>query len=238
LSGRLIEDPLKEIACTQFLTEEGGGNVLRSIISLSDEKYLYSILEYCNGGELFDHVEASGRFTEPRARWWFRQILSGLKVLQDRGVCHRDMSLENMMVNNSSALIIDMGMCLRIPYQDSAGNTVSGVSGTATNRLLLRAGRGCGKPNYMSPEILAEQSFDGFSIDLWACGVMLFIMVTGVPPFDRAQPQDPRFSMAAVNSQLRQMLVGWNMAASEECMDLMQRMLRARPEERLTLAQV
>ncbi|GMI14376.1 hypothetical protein TrVE_jg11255 [Triparma verrucosa] len=238
LSNRLIEDPLKEISCTQFLTTSGSPHILKALVALSDEKYLYSVLSYCNGGELFDHVEKSGRFSEPLARYWFKEILKGIQVLQTLGVCHRDMSLENMMVHNSSALIIDMGMCLRIPYLDSGGNIVSGVSSGAVRRCLLKAGRGCGKPNYMSPEIVAEKPFDGFSIDLWACGVMLFIMVTGVPPFDRAQPQDPRFQMSAINRQLSQMLTNWNMAPSDTCMDLLQRMLVANPAERLTLEEV
>ena len=76
----------------QFLTSRPRtDNVMKHIVALSDNRYMYSVMEYAEGGELFDKVEESGKFTEPRARHWFRHILSGLATLQSAGICHRDL---------------------------------------------------------------------------------------------------------------------------------------------------
>ena len=75
----------------QYLTSRSSSNVLRHIIALSDSRYLYSVMEYAEGGELFDMVNESGKFTEQRARHWFRHLLRGLASLQAAGICHRDL---------------------------------------------------------------------------------------------------------------------------------------------------
>jgi serine/threonine protein kinase len=96
--------------------------------------------------------------------------------LQREGVCHRDLSLENVLVDGDKCMIIDMGMCLRIPYNDqSKPSAVTDVTRGSVRRLMKPQGV-CGKHNYMSPEIFANtDSFDGFAIDLWAAGVILYI---------------------------------------------------------------
>jgi serine/threonine protein kinase len=143
-------------------------------------------------------------------------VLNGLENLQRAGICHRDMSLENLLVHKDGALIIDMGMCLLIPYQEAPlsvtasfnnmnmnGIPVSGGNSTQTQQQILRktltqqsqahalSGRQrprylikpqgtCGKWLYMSPEIYENKlPFDGFAVDMWAAGVILFLMLTG-----------------------------------------------------------
>jgi len=85
---------------------------------LSDDRYLYSVMPYCDGGELFDRLDQKQKFSEEEARYWMHQILDGVDNLQRAGICHRDMSLENLLVHKDRiCLVIDMGMCLRIPYE-------------------------------------------------------------------------------------------------------------------------
>ena len=110
------------------------------------------------------------------------------------GVSHRDLSLENVLIdhNVSKAVIIDLGMCLRVPFGADDGSIVDVTKGTL-RRLMLPQGQ-CGKPNCMPPEVLLnDKPFDGFAIDVWACGVILFIMLVGLPPFEWADRDDPRF---------------------------------------------
>ena len=96
-------------------------------------------MPYIRGGELFDHVSGAGRFTEERSRHWFKQILEGVKYMQDKGVCHRDMSLENLMVDEGTSLIIDMGMCVRVPYiKEGGGFTDKEGAGAGGRRGLIR----------------------------------------------------------------------------------------------------
>lgn len=182
MRGRLLEDPIKEIAAMQLIGNNHP-NVLGSMEVLQDQEHLYSVMPFCRGGDLFGVVlevaekrqsneesEGAGGMSEPVARYWFRQLLFGLHYLQSRGICHRDLSLENILVDVNHCLIIDMGMCLRVPYHcpgEPEGRAVDVEHGT-DRRLIVPMGT-CGKKNYMSPEIFANcDNFDGFAVDLWS----------------------------------------------------------------------
>ena len=275
LRGRHMEDPVKEVSAMQYLCTDGGSpNVLGTLDVMSDEQYLYSFMPFCSCGELFGYVERDGRFSEPVARFWFRQLLNvsfvsiilfiifisapifqihylfahlfilgtyvimqGLYHLQKMGVSHRDISLENVLVDQmTKAAIIDLGMCLRVPFGADDGSIVDVTKGTL-RRLISPQGQ-CGKPNYISPEVhLNNEPFDGFAIDVWACGVILFIMLVGLPPFEWANRDDPRFRMITKGG-LVLMLNQWNRPISDEAGDLLQRMLREDPKDRLSLMEV
>ena len=146
------------------------------------------------------------------------------------------MSLENILVDEyRTSVIIDLGMCLRVPYDD--GDSVTDVS-AGTLRRLIGPLIPCGKPNYISPEIFkSEGPFDGFAIDLWAAGVILFIMLVGLPPWEFAGEEDPRYRMVA-RGGLARMLESWNRSVSPLATDLLQKMLREDPRQRLSLCEV
>lgn len=323
---RLAEDPIKEVAGMQYMHSilrkaQGIAGISGDIVSesfaamkdtnimmpldlLSDERNLYSIMPYCDGGELFERLDMNERFTEEEARYWMDQVLNvrtagvsvcaglfcrrmanvahatttsvfslqGLDNLQRVGICHRDMSLENLLVHKDGALIIDMGMCLLIPYQNdeaphslmesfdnmnmnggavaSANNTqqeqqqllqkqhLQLLSGRQRPRYLIRPQGTCGKWIYMSPEIyLNNEPFDGFAVDMWAAGVILFLMLTGFPPWERACQTDERFHYMTAG-YLVQMLTEWEIGLTSDAMDLLQRMLFLDPKDRLSLTQV
>ena len=254
-------------------------NVMMPLDLLSDDRHLYSVMPFCNGGELFELLDMNERFTEPEARYWMRHVLNGLENLQHAGICHRDMSLENLLVHESGALIIDMGMCLRIPYLPTEGNSLAATTAITTSKngavtaslagmtidqdIALREngdgsiytdGQGellrgrprhlitpqgtCGKWIYMSPEIYQNSApFDGHAVDMWAAGVILFLMLTGFPPWDRASQTDERFRYMSAG-YLVQMLTEWEIPISPDAMDLLQRMLFLDPKDRLCLDQV
>eukprot|EP00581_Thalassiosira_minuscula_P015092 CAMPEP_0183735360 /NCGR_PEP_ID=MMETSP0737-20130205/46407_1 /TAXON_ID=385413 /ORGANISM="Thalassiosira miniscula, Strain CCMP1093" /LENGTH=540 /DNA_ID=CAMNT_0025969081 /DNA_START=153 /DNA_END=1772 /DNA_ORIENTATION=+ len=196
---------------------------------LSDDRNLYSVMPYCTGGELFDVLEKKNRFSEVEARYWMRQILKGLSVLKKAGVSHRDLSLENLLVHDGQVLVIDMGMCLRVPYMENHP--------TKQRYLILPQGV-CGKWHYMSPEVCKNQlPFDGPAVDLWAAGVILFLMLTGFPPWERPMLTDERFKYMS-NGYLVQMLTEWQVGLSADAMDLLQRMFWLDPTDRLSLEQV
>jgi len=242
MRGRHTEDPVKEVACMQYISQDGRDphpNVLGTWDVLADEQYLYSFMPFCSGGEMFTYVERDGRFKEPLARFWFKQILQGLYHLQRMGICHRDISLENILVDaNTKCLVIDMGMCLRVPFLSDDGESIVDVS-RGTMRCLIASQGPCGKPNYISPEILKSDGvpFDGFAVDLWAAGVILFIMLVGLPPFELAADNDPRFRMITQGG-LVVMIENWGRGVSSEAGDLLQRMLRKHPSERLSIMDV
>jgi len=236
--GRHTEDPIKEVAAMQFAAQSGDhAHVMRSLDVLADDQYLYVFMPFCSMGELFGFVEREGRFSEPVARYWFRQILDGLYHMQRIGVCHRDLSLENLLVNqDTNCVIIDLGMCLRVPFAADDGS-VTDVSGGTLRRLIKPQGQ-CGKPNYIAPEVLqSSEPFDGFGVDVWAAGIILFIMIVGLPPFEWAHDEDPRFKMIT-RGNLRAMLRQWNRTISDDAAELLQNMLRKDPRDRLSLMEV
>ena len=304
---RLAEDPIKEVSAMQYLkkwhamaTQHSQANVVQSFQAiletnimmpldlLTDDRHLYSVMPYCDGGELFERLDLNERFPEAEARYWMFQVLNvgesrkqkrrskvllqsffisyydcdsfqGLENLQNAGITHRDMSLENLLVHQSGALIIDMGMCLRVPFQEevsglstSFGNmTMNGTPNPSTSppqsvglarrsrpRHLIVPQGTCGKWIYMSPEIYKNQkAFDGFAVDMWAAGVILFLMLTGFPPWERACQTDERFRYMTAG-YLVQMLTEWDLGLSSDAMDLLQRMLFLDPKDRLSLDQV
>lgn len=146
---------------------------------------------------------------------------------------------ENILVDGDRCMIIDMGMCLRVPYNSPDGNirTITDVTAGTIRRLIKPQGV-CGKHNYMSPEVAANvDNFDGFVIDLWAAGVILYIMLTGFPPYDQASRTDQRFELI-VQGRLMEQLQKWDIKLSEDAGDLLQNMLQLNPRKRLTLAQI
>jgi len=242
--GRLLEDPVKEVAAMQLIGMEHP-NVLGSQEVLQDDDYLFSIMPFAKGGDLFGYVVrdtelrgGEGGMTEPVARYWFKQILEGLHFLQSKGICHRDLSLENILVNEDNCLVIDFGMCLRVPYSDREDPSMVTDVGRGGVRRLIKPMGTCGKHNYMSPEIYENsKNFDGFAVDLWSAGVILYIMLTGFPPYDHATRADQRFEII-VEGLLVNQLKEWDINLSDEAGDLLQSMLKENPRDRLTLGEV
>jgi serine/threonine protein kinase len=156
LRNKHAEDPLKEIAAMQLIGNDHP-NVMGPIEVLFDGQNLDVVMPYAGSGDLFQLLQESQQnsvgFSEPTARYWFRQVMAGIKHLHDKGICHRDISPENVMIDNDGCLIIDMGMALRIPYTDpNAANSVTDIT-RGSHRRLIRPQGACGKLPYMSPEV-------------------------------------------------------------------------------------
>jgi serine/threonine protein kinase len=125
------------------------------------------------------------------------------------------------VVNNNSNNVLEVGMSRR--YQ---------------RRYLVTPQGTCGKWIYMSPEILRnKEPFDGYTVDMWAAGVILFLMLTGFPPWERADLSDERFKYMS-GGYLVQMMTEWETGVSSDALDLLQRMLFYDPKDRLSLDQV
>lgn len=249
----LAEDPIKEVACMEYMKEwmmtalsptppnsagsdddrtidaSTKSHVLVALDILTDDKYLYTVTPFCEGGRLLDRIESKNRFSEAEARYWFRQILEGLASLKEAGVTHKDISPENLLVKDGVVYIIDMGMSLRIPFANDRTN----------ERSLIHPQGVCGKFYYLSPEVCVnEQPFDGPTVDLWAAGVILFMMLTGEPPWEEPKLTDANFRHIAAGGNLIQILTARRSGLSLDAMDLLQKMLYVDPADRLSLEQV
>ena len=89
----------------------------------------------------------------------------------------------------------------------------------------------------MSPEVLRNSPFDGFAVDIWATGIVLFIMLVGIPPFEWTSFDDPRYQLVTAG-RLNELLAQWNRPISPLAANLLQAMLRDDPRDRLSLFQV
>lgn len=227
-ANRTRENPWNEMAAGQFLPPHP--HVMTLDDCCYDDENVYAIMEYFDGGELFEviNVENGGPtpLSEPMARSYFKQLVSGLRHCHDRGVAHRDMSLENVICKNGEQVckIIDFGMCMRVP-QDEAGRY-----------LRVRPQGIVGKKNYTAPEVIQNMlPFNPMHADIWSLGVILFILLTSFPPMEAAAPLDPRFLMIC-RGQIRTLLANWGYGnLSVHVQDLLFRMLRQNPQDRLTL---
>jgi len=225
------ESPFSEIAAMQYLESDGfhHPNIVNLLECITDaERNIYCVMEYYDGMELYEFVEVvKGSISEMQANCIFRQILYGLHYIHQRGICHRDMSLENIMLcNGGRVVIIDFGLCIRVDME-SRDATVQHHMGQY------------GKKLYVAPEILQNIShYNGYLADLWSVGVILFILLTGVPPVEIAAPIDHRFNLLQT-SCLGQLLQESNARAlSTDVIDLLGNMLQTDPEKRLSIQEI
>ncbi|XP_027329403.1 CBL-interacting serine/threonine-protein kinase 11-like [Abrus precatorius] len=143
-------------------------NIVRLYEVLATKTKIYFVLEFVKGGELFGKI-AKGRFSEDLARRYFHQLISAVAYCHARGVFHRDLKPENLLLDEHGNLkVSDFGL--------SAVKEQIHVDG-----LLHTL---CGTPAYVAPEILAKKGYDGAKVDVWSCGVILFVLVAGYLPFN------------------------------------------------------
>jgi len=233
----------------------GGGDAMDAHVIfpsdvLNDEKNFYIIMPY-GDDDLCNRLHEKAKFDENEARFWMDQLLTGLETLQRAGVCHRDISLENLVICGDTLLIIDMGLSVRIPF-DKDDNKDDSTMDVGNNdyaqrpshdcirqrRYLINSQNPCGKVHYMSPEIYHRSPFDGYAVDLWAAGVVLFNMLTGSHPWDRPSTEFIRFRQIT-SGHLEQNLEERRLGPlSPDVVNLLQNMLQADPRKRLCLEQV
>jgi len=238
--GRHAENPLQEVAAMQLI---GNSNIhiMGTIETLFEGSNLNVIMPYAGSGDLFQRLQESQErgqgFPEAEARFWFRQIIDGILYLHGKGVCHRDLSPENIMIDNDNSLIIDMGMAIQIPYTNpNTTNDVTDIVNGSEKRLIAPQGA-CGKLPYMSPEIYQNQRpFDGGAVDIWTAGTILFCMVTGNRSYARPHNSDAQFYW--MTHGLSRLLSDWGVNLSNECSHLLRNILQVDARLRFTLDEV
>jgi serine/threonine protein kinase len=235
--GEVCVDPISSIEDTwnRKMRIIRNYHVITSLDVLSCDKNMYIIMPYCDGGELLQLLNGRDRaFEEEEARKVLKQILKGLETLQKVEICHRDISIENIMtIGDDVALLIDFGVAMRIPYtRDSSGKR---------HRCLINSGgRPFGKELYLSPEYVAD--YDGHALDLWALGVVLYMMVLKRYLWSNPMETDVVFSRISSGefATIYENLKNRNEVPeiSSDLVDLIQNLFLKEPRQRFTLEQV
>ncbi|XP_075881958.1 calcium/calmodulin-dependent protein kinase (CaM kinase) II beta 1 isoform X12 [Nelusetta ayraudi] len=143
-------------------------NIVRLHDSISEEGFHYLLFDLVTGGELFEDIVAREYYSEADASHCIQQILEAVLHCHQMGVVHRDMKPENLLLaskcKNAAVKLADFGLAIEVQGDQQAW---FGFAGT---------------PGYLSPEVLRKEAY-GKPVDIWACGVILYILLVGYPPF-------------------------------------------------------
>ncbi|XP_045840245.1 serine/threonine-protein kinase ULK2 isoform X6 [Meles meles] len=157
-----------------------------NIVALYDVQELpnsvFLVMEYCNGGDLADYLQAKGTLSEDTIRVFLHQIAAAMRILHSKGIIHRDLKPQNILLS----------------YANRRKSTVSGIRIKIADfgfaRYLqsnMMAATLCGSPMYMAPEVIMSQHYDA-KADLWSIGTVIYQCLVGKPPFQANSPQDLR----------------------------------------------
>ncbi|GER24510.1 CBL-interacting protein kinase 12 [Striga asiatica] len=190
-------------------------NIVQLIEVMATKSKIFFVMEYVRGGELFGKV-AKGRLKEDVARKYFQQLISAVAFCHARGVYHRDLKPENILLDDDGNLkVSDFGL--------------SAISEQIKQDGLFHTF--CGTPAYVAPEVLSRKGYDAAKVDIWSCGVILFVLMAGYLPFHDQN----------VMSMYKKIYKGefrcprW---FSPELVRLLTRLLDTNPETRITIPDV
>jgi carbon catabolite-derepressing protein kinase len=170
------------------------------------------VLEYA-GGELFDYIVSNGRLGEDKARKFFQQIVAAVEYCHRHKIVHRDLKPENLLLDDQYFVkIADFGL-----------------SNIMTDGNFLKTS--CGSPNYAAPEVISGKLYAGPEVDVWSCGVILYVLLVGRLPFDDEYIPTLFKKIAAGNYSIPSYL-------SPGAVSLIKRMLMVNPVHRITVAEI
>uniref|UniRef100_A0A8C5C7E6 calcium/calmodulin-dependent protein kinase n=1 Tax=Gadus morhua TaxID=8049 RepID=A0A8C5C7E6_GADMO len=194
-------------------------NIVRLHDSISEEGHHYLIFDLVTGGELFEDIVAREYYSEADASHCIQQILEAVLHCHQSGVVHRDLKPENLLLASKSkgaaVKLADFGLAIEVEGEQQAW---FGFAGT---------------PGYLSPEVLRKDPY-GKAVDLWACGVILYILLVGYPPFwDEDQHRlYQQIKAGAYDFPSPE----WD-TVTPEAKDLINKMLTINPGKRITAAE-
>ena len=211
-SKRDLERIEKEI---KYLKMFNNPNIIKIYQIKEDEKNFYIVMEYVQGGELFNYIVSNKHLDENEASFFYSQIIHIIQEIHKHKICHRDMKPENLLLTqNKTIKLIDFG--LSNEYED-----------------LLETP--CGSPCYASPEIIQGRKYSGVAIDLWASGIILFSMLCGYLPFD---DKDNEVLFRKILKCKYEFPKNKKYKISDNAKDLIRKILTVDPKKRITLEEI
>ncbi|KAF7993302.1 hypothetical protein HCN44_006362 [Aphidius gifuensis] len=164
----MMEATMQEV---QILRQVAGHHYIIELHDVFESStFIFLIFEICKNGELFDYLTSVVTLSEKKTRYIMRQVFEGVLHIHDQGIVHRDLKPENILLDdNLNVKITDFGFARMLK------------NGEKLHDL-------CGTPGYLAPEVLKCNMFEnaegyGYEVDVWACGVIMFTLLVGCPPF-------------------------------------------------------
>eukprot|EP01017_Pseudomicrothorax_dubius_P033476 TRINITY_DN4486_c0_g2_i3.p1 TRINITY_DN4486_c0_g2~~TRINITY_DN4486_c0_g2_i3.p1 ORF type:complete len:713 (-),score=90.89 TRINITY_DN4486_c0_g2_i3:196-2334(-) len=179
-----------------------------------DEETIFLVMEYVDGGDLLKIVRSRKRFTEAEARPIFRQIVSAVQYLHANNVLHRDLKLDNILVDSNKGIVklADFGVSKKM----------------RPGKIIHEE---CGTPAFMAPEQVRKEGYEGMASDIWSLGVVLYSMTSGTLPFKSKDTHEQRELILKGKFKFRCSL-------SPSLMHLISGMLQVDPARRMTIEHV
>ncbi|XP_052841942.1 uncharacterized protein LOC128256000 isoform X1 [Drosophila gunungcola] len=210
LNEEYLSKTFREISILKSLRHP---HITRLYEVMESQSMIYLVTEYAPNGEIFDHLVANGRMKEPEAARVFTQLVSAVHYCHLRGVVHRDLKAENVLLDKDMNIkLADFGFSNH--YEEGA---------------TLRTW--CGSPPYAAPEVFQGLEYDGPKSDIWSLGVVLYALVCGALPFDGKTILELKSRVVLGKFRIPFFM-------SQECEQLIRNMLVVEPDRRYTIKQI
>jgi serine/threonine protein kinase len=188
-------------------------SIVQLVEIVFDSNLICVIMEYCSNGELFDIIAQQGRLDESMCRRIFSEVVEGIIYIHGKDIAHRDLKPENILLDaNMHARIGDFGLC-----HDTNPRTLLDTP--------------CGSLFYAPPEVISNQKYDGKLSDIWSLGVVLYTMASGALPWKET-------NQAQLVKQICEAEYTLPRHFSPSLKDLVSKLLKVEPSERLPIAEV
>jgi 5'-AMP-activated protein kinase catalytic alpha subunit len=195
----------------QILTRLRHPQIVEFIAHLEDRTNHYLVMELCPNGTLIDHVIRNSKLSETESRGLMFEILTAIADMHSINIVHRDIKPDNIFLDAEfHAKVGDFGLSRFVEESE-----------------LLKTR--CGTITYVAPEIVNSSPYNGYKADVWSCGVLLYVMVTGAPPWSGNSGQ--------IAEQIRYSGFCPPKFVSPACRDLICKMMCGNPDERLKLSE-
>ena len=224
LTGRIVA--IKSFNKTKFTDQKSKNKIMNeieimknlkhfSVVKLLDtietEKYILLVMENVLGGDLLTFIKKRNKLPEKTAKFIFKQLLQSLKYIHNKNIVHRDIKLDNILIDlNNNIKLCDFGV----------GKYISDH-----HELLYDQ---CGTPAYIAPEVVAGEGYEGFPVDLWSSGVVLYSLLMGSIPFK-----------AQNINELQGLIMSGNYkkttGISKNANDLLNKLLEINPKKRINV---
>lgn len=197
-------------------------NIVSLHRTFTDNSCFYLVCEYLDSGSLFDEIVGQKVYTEGQARSIMKQLLQALEYLHGQRIVHRDVKADNLLLSRSkhsdhvTVKLADFGLARRLPHDSDV------ISCDAS-----------GAPLFLAPETILEDMI-GQPVDMWACGVILFILLAGYPPFWSSN--DEKLLLSILQGHYSMPSPYWD-NVSDEAKDLVRRLIVVEPSQRLTVSE-
>ncbi|XP_035534169.1 cGMP-dependent protein kinase 2 [Morone saxatilis] len=181
--------------------------IVRLHAAFKDTRYIYMVMEFCAGGEIWTKLKEVGRFDEPIAVFCTACVVEAYAYLHKKNIMYRDLKPENLMLDVKGYVkLVDFGFAKEM------------VRGEKTYSFV-------GTPEYMAPEIIKNQGHD-FAVDFWSLGILIFELLVGSPPFSSSEPQK-------IYAKILDGVLKYPPYLSEAAKSIISKLCRPRPGQRL-----